>query len=73
MIGAFGTRRGYQRMVAVDFLKSRGSVNLFLFAFLDLREVMPMYMTWEVFFLFCTLIVAVIRLVVDLHNNNKKR
>ena len=32
-----------------------------------------MYMTWEVFFLFCTLIVAVIRLVVDLHNNNKKR
>ena len=44
--------------------------NLFLFAFLVQREVMPMYITWETLFLFCTLLVAIISLVVDIH---KKR
>lgn len=47
------------------------------FAFLDAllnaakREVIYMVMTWELFFLFCTLIIAVIRLVMDIYN--KKR
>ena len=46
--------------------------NLFLFfAFLEQREVMPMYITWETLFLFCTLIVAIISLVLDILN--KKR
>ena len=31
-----------------------------------------MYMTWEVFFQFCGIIVAIIGLVVS-NNNNKKR
>ena len=35
------------------------------------REVIYMIMTWEVFFLFCTLIIAIIRLVMDIYN--KKR
>ena len=35
------------------------------------REVIYMVMTWELFFLFCTLIIAVIRLVMDIIN--KKR
>ncbi len=30
-----------------------------------------MVMTWELFFLFCTLLIAVIRLVMDIYN--KKR
>ena len=30
-----------------------------------------MYMTWELFFLFCTLLIAVIRLIMDIYN--KKR
>jgi len=44
----------------------------FLFAFLEKREVMPMYITWETLFLFCTLIVAIISLVFDIHNNKKR-
>ena len=44
----------------------------FLFAFLDTREVMPMYMTWETFLLFCSVTVAVIGLVVDIFHNKKK-
>ena len=31
-----------------------------------------MYMTWETFFLFCSVIVAVIGLVVDIFYNKKK-
>ena len=31
-----------------------------------------MVMTWEVFFLFCTLIIAIIRLVMDIYNNKKR-
>jgi len=38
-----------------------------VFAFLEQREVMPMYITWETLFLFCTLIVAIISLVLDIH------
>ena len=30
-----------------------------------------MVMTWELFFLFCTLLIAVIRLIMDIYN--KKR
>ncbi len=30
-----------------------------------------MFMTWELFFLFCTLLIAVIRLILDIYN--KKR
>lgn len=41
------------------------------FAFLDRREVMPMYMTLEALLLFCTLVVAIVGLVVDICN--KKR
>lgn len=36
------------------------------------REVMSMYITWETLFLFCTLVVAIIGLVVDIHNNKKR-
>ena len=32
---------------------------------------MPMYITWEALFLFCTLVVAIISLVIDIYN--KKR
>ncbi len=32
-----------------------------------------MYITWEALFLFCTLIVAIISLVIDIIYNNKKR
>ena len=38
------------------------------FAFLEQREVMLMYITWETLFLFCTLIVAIISLVLDILN-----
>ena len=50
---------------------SRGSQNLFC-AFLAKREVMPMYMTWELFFQFCAIIVAIIGLVISIHNNKKR-
>ena len=33
---------------------------------------MPMYMTWEVFFQFCTVILAIIGLVISIHNNKKR-
>ncbi len=32
-----------------------------------------MYMTWELFFNFCTIIISIIGLVVSIYNNNKKR
>ena len=46
---------------------------LFLFCLPRLREVVPMYLTWETFFLFCSLLVAVIGLVYNICNNSKKR
>ena len=46
--------------------------SCFVFAFLEQREVMPMYITWETLFLFCTLIVAIISLVLDILNNKKR-
>ena len=46
--------------------------SYFVFAFLEQREVMPMYITWETLFLFCTLIVAIISLVLDILNNKKR-
>ena len=53
-----------------------GEVEIF-FAFPDALlhiakgEVIYMLMTWEEFFLFCTLLLAVIRLIMDIYN--KKR
>ena len=53
-----------------------GEVEIF-FAFPDALsniakgEVIYMVMTWELFFLFCTLLIAVIRLIMDIYN--KKR
>ncbi len=32
------------------------------------REVMPVFMTWDVFFTFCMLIVSVIGLVIEVFN-----
>jgi hypothetical protein len=54
------------------FLNSRGSQISFLFCLPRLREVVPMYMTWETFFLFCSLLVAVIGLVFNICNNKKR-
>jgi len=31
-----------------------------------------MYMTWEVFFQFCMLVLAVISLVISIHNDKKR-
>jgi hypothetical protein len=53
------------------FLKSRGSVSLFLFTFLAQREVMPMFVTWELLFLFAGFILALMTYI-DNHNNKKK-
>ena len=50
----------------------KGVSILFLFAFLVIREVMPMYMTWNVFFQFCTVIIATISLVVSIYHNKKR-
>jgi hypothetical protein len=36
------------------------------------REVMPMYMTWEMFFQFCGLVIAIVGLVLS-NQNNKNR
>lgn len=30
-----------------------------------------MVMTWELFFLFCTLIIAIIRLIMDIYNQKR--
>ena len=32
-----------------------------------------MYMTWEVFFLFCTVVIDLLALVVMIYQNNKKK
>jgi hypothetical protein len=36
-------------------------------------EVIELYMTWEVFFLFCTVVIDLLALVVIIYQNNKKK
>ena len=69
-IGKFYLARRDIKTVAVAFLELRGSQISFC-AFLLKREVMTMYMTWDIFLVFCTFLVALISLIVEIHN--KKR
>lgn len=57
-------------MVAVVSSFSRKLKSFF--AFLAEREVMRMYITWETLFQFCTVIVAIIGLVVSIFNRKKR-
>ena len=61
--------------MAVRFLINGEVENLFAFpdALLNAAkgEVIYMIMTWELFFLFCTLLIAVIRLMMDTYNRKR--
>ena len=58
-------------------LESIGKVSFYDFkAFPDVSyggEVIELYMTWEVFFLFCTVVIDLLALVVLIYHNNKKK
>lgn len=62
---------------AVAFLvNSSGKYLLIIYAFPEVSyggEVKELYMTWEVFFLFCTVVIDLLALVVIIYQNNKKK
>ena len=56
---------------AVTFSIMFEEVEIFLFPSSMSREVIPMYMTWEMFFQFCTVIIAMVGLIVSIFNKKK--
>ena len=61
-------------MVAVAslcFLKCEEVSNFFLPSSIHNEEGMPMYITWESLILFCSFLIAVIGLVIDINNKKK--
>ena len=89
VFGLDKSRRGwYNKPWATDRPKGRpygavaflvrfiGKVSFHYLAFPEVSyggEVIELYMTWEVFFLFCTVVIDLLALVVLIYQNNKKK
>ena len=68
--------KGSPTVRLLSSLRFIGKVSFHYFTFPEVSykgEVIELYMTWEVFFLFCTVVIDLLALVVLIYQNNKKK
>ena len=75
-VGLPTTRKGGHTVRLLSLWNSSGKYLFVIYAFPEVSyggEVKELYMTWEVFFLFCTVVIDLLALVVMIYQNNKKK